>query len=200
MHAAALPHPAQAQPPRQVLLFSGHMLDAPGRAVPRFPPAAVPQATEDIEALLAKLQAGPQDLALTQGANGGDLLFAEACLRRGVPLRLLLPLPEPAFLAASVLPAADGPAWAQRFQAVKAALAAPPAVLAKAPGDATSPHEVFVRCNLWLLDEALVHGPERLRFIALWNGQGGDAPGGTAHMAAEVRRRGGQVHLLAPRL
>ena len=26
------------QPPRKVVLFSGHMIDAPGREKPRFPP------------------------------------------------------------------------------------------------------------------------------------------------------------------
>ncbi|MDH5541248.1 MAG: DUF4071 domain-containing protein, partial [Rhizobacter sp.] len=67
--------------PRQVLLFSGHMVDAPGRAKPRFPAAMVPRASAEIEAVLDKLGAGEGDLALTQGAAGGDLIFAEACAK-----------------------------------------------------------------------------------------------------------------------
>jgi hypothetical protein len=31
-------------------------------------------------------------------------------------------------------------------------------------------------------------------FIALWNGQGGDGPGGTQHMMETVRKHRGQVH------
>ena len=51
----------------------------------------------------------------------------------------------------------------------------------------------FERCNLWLLDTAQAYGAERLRFICLWDGGGGDGPGGTAHMVDEVRRHSGQV-------
>ena len=32
--------------------------------------------------------------------------------------------------------------------------------------------------------------------IVLWNGQGGDGPGGTGHMVQEVRRLGGIVRHL----
>ncbi|ENO83944.1 hypothetical protein C667_24449, partial [Thauera phenylacetica B4P] len=36
--------------PRRVILFSGHMIDAPGRAEPRFPPALAPAAAAHIAA------------------------------------------------------------------------------------------------------------------------------------------------------
>ena len=51
----------------------------------------------------------------------------------------------------------------------------------------------FERCNLWLLYSALACGIDKLRFIALWDGGGGDGPGGTAHMYNEVKRRTGRV-------
>ena len=66
--------------PRQTILFTGHMVDAPDRAVPRFPATRVDAAAHRIAAVLDEIGAGPEDLALTQGAAGGDLLFAEACL------------------------------------------------------------------------------------------------------------------------
>jgi hypothetical protein len=37
------------------------------------------------------------------------------------------------------------------------------------------------------------YGLERVRLVALWNGQGGDGPGGTGHMVQEVGRLGGVV-------
>jgi hypothetical protein len=64
-----------------------------------------------------------------------------------------------------------------------------PAALGPTP-DEVNP---FERCNLWLLDNALVHGGRPLHFICLWNGGGGDGPGGTQHMHDEVQRRGGRV-------
>jgi hypothetical protein len=174
--------------PRQVLLFTGHMVDAPGRAVPRFPPDRVPAAAVAIAKVLDRLRAGPEDLALTQGAAGGDLLFAEACQARGVPLQLLLPQAEDRFVEDSVCASADGAAWADRYRSVRGRLAVAPRVLV--PGDEAS---VYERANRWMLDEAVAHGVRRLRLLALWDGSGGDGPGGTRHMIDEVRRRHGQV-------
>ena len=51
----------------------------------------------------------------------------------------------------------------------------------------------FERCNLWLLYTALAYGPEKVKFICLWNGGGGDGSGGTQHMVNEVKKRTGQV-------
>ena len=55
------------------------------------------------------------------------------------------------------------------------------------------------RCNLWLLYTALAWGVSKVRFIGLWNGGGGDVPGGTAHMYNEVKRRTGRVSWLDTR-
>ena len=51
----------------------------------------------------------------------------------------------------------------------------------------------FERCNRWLLYSALAQGQHKLRFVCLWDGGGGDGPGGTAHMYDEVKRRTGRV-------
>jgi hypothetical protein len=189
--------------PGQVLLFSGHMVDSPTRAKPRFPPAAVPHAAADIAHMLATLQAGPHDLALTQGSSGGDLLFAEACQARGVPVRLMQAVPEPRFTQESLLPSADGEQWRQRYLAVKARLAAPPEVLPSGAASTDQDADVYVRCNQWLLDTALAlaakAGPDAMHFICLWDGGGGDGPGGTAHMVQAVQQQHGQVHPIKPR-
>ena len=179
--------------PRQVLLFSGHMVDAPGRATPRFPAAKVPAAAERIARSLDALGAGPGDLALTQGAAGGDLLFAEACAARGVRVQLLLPLAEPEFVEQSLLPSADGDSWRSRYFELKAACALPPRVMADELGPAPKGVNVFERCNRWLLDTALACGIDKVRFIALWDGGGADGPGGTKHMVNDVKRRTGRV-------
>jgi hypothetical protein len=185
--------------PRQVLLFSGHMVDAPDRAVPRFPPHKVPAAAERIGAVLDALGAGAGDLALTQGAAGGDLLFAEACLVRDVALQLLLPLPAAEFERRSLRASAEGASWAARFAEVEARCAAPPLVLGQAVVDRPGAGSVFEQCNLWLLATALAYGVDRLRFVCLWDGSGGDGPGGTRHLVDEVRRMGGQLHWIDTR-
>lgn len=182
-----------AAEPRQVLLFSGHMVDAPKRKTPRFPRSKVAPAAARIAELLDTLKAGPADLAFTQGAAGADLLFAEACVARDVPLQLMLPLAEPEFAEQSLRPSADGAKWQARFEAIKRRCPGAPQVLHEALTDPPPADSVFEQCNLWLLATALAYGITHLRFVCLWDGGGGDGPGGTRHLVDEVRRMGGQL-------
>jgi hypothetical protein len=191
--------PSTRAAPRQVILFTGHMVDAPGRALPRFPAALVPAAARRIAAALDAIDAGPPDLALTQGAAGGDLLFAEACLARAVPLRLMLPLAEAEFVRLSLRPVQDGAAWEARFRAIVARLTAPPSEAPAVLGALDEGDDAFVRGNRWLLDTALGFGAERLRCICLWDGGGGDGPGGTRHLVEAVRAAGGDVQWIDTR-
>lgn len=184
--------------PRQVFLFSGHMVDTPDRHTPRFPANKAALAAQKITEALDAQNAGPGDLALAQGASGGDIIFLEACRERGVRLQLLLPLDEPEFVDRSILPSTGGAQWRERFYALKTGLQdAPrimPAELGPAPKTADGePANPFERCNNWLLYTALAWGLDKVRFICLWDGGGGDGPGGTAHMYNEVKRRTGRV-------
>jgi tetratricopeptide (TPR) repeat protein len=180
--------------PRRVFLFSGHMIDAPDRAQPRFPSTKAADAAQEIGEALDRLGAGAEDLALTQGACGGDLLFTEACLQRNVKVNWLQPFREPDFIQTSVV--CGGEAWRQRYLEAKVGLAAPircaPDELGVLPPSAGSGYP-YERCNLWLLDTALAYGVDKVNFICLWNGEGGDGPGGTTHMYNEVKRRTGRV-------
>ncbi|MDP2963370.1 MAG: hypothetical protein Q8N54_11480 [Sulfurimicrobium sp.] len=177
--------------PRQVFLFSGHMIDTPDRLTPRFPPEKESIAAQKIADTLDQFGAGPDDLALTQGACGGDLLFTEACHQRGVKMHWLQPFAEPDFIRKSVVP--GGEAWRKRYLAAKSRLAAPIRSIPDELGGQLPQTDPYERCNLWLLYTALAHGADKVRFICLWNGEGGDGPGGTAHMYKEVRRRSGRV-------
>lgn len=194
-------HPPSPPAPRQVFLFSGHIMDAPDRPAPRFPPAREAHAAARIAEALDALDAGPADIGYTQGAAGADLLFAEAALQRGVHMQLLLPFEVDEFVRRSVLPAAHGERWRQRFDAVLARLDHPPRIMtreAAAGGIDAAVANPFERCNLWLLDTALAWGAGRLKLVCLWNGEGGDGAGGTAHMVAETRQRGGEVIRIPP--
>src|SRR5262249_9036835 len=89
-------------PPKKVILFSGHMIDAPDREEPRFPANKEFVAANTIAAALEELGAGAGDLCICGGACGGDLLFAEAALKRGACLELYIPFEEATFLSKSV--------------------------------------------------------------------------------------------------
>ena len=99
-----LTKPEDRWQPRQVFLFSGHMIDAPDRPTPRFPAAKEVIAAQKVAAALDEQGAGPNDLAVSQAAAGGDLLFLESCQQRGVRCQILLPFDEPTFVQRSILP------------------------------------------------------------------------------------------------
>lgn len=178
--------------PQRVVVFSGHMIDNPavrgaGKQKPeRFPPSKVDAAATQIKVHLDKLHAAAGDLGLCGGASGGDLLFAKACLERGMRLELRLAREEQAFLAESVTFADPTGRWYRDFRDVAdnpaTKVLVMPVELGVTPED-TSVHD---RCNRWILYSALSWGLRRVSAIVLWNGQEGDGPGGTKHMVELV--------------
>ena len=180
----------RSERPRRVALFSGHMIDAPGRKTPRFPP--------DKEAVAASAIAGALDeLGLAAGrpcdlrrACGGDLLFAEAALARAASLELYIPFDEATFLKESVDFA--GADWRARYFAAKAR-----ATLHVMP-DELGPD----RAKAQTLTSATISGcstprrgsaRKRPRSSVLWNGERGDGPGGAKHMMDIVQEKGGRA-------
>ena len=181
--------------PNNVVLFSGHMIDAPDRKTPRFPPDKEPVAAGAIGETLDRIGAGRGDLAICGGACGGDLLFAEACLARGMRLEIYIPFDEPTFLAESVDFA--GGNWHARYLSAKAK-----ATLHVAPDELGPPAEgenAYERNNQWMLRAAARFGGQKMAFISLWNGQGGDGPGGAQHLMEEARRKTPRIYWLDTR-
>ena len=178
--------------PRKVFLFSGHMIDAPDRKSPRFPADKVAIAGAEIQATLDRLGANASDLAICGAACGGDLLFAKAALAHDARLELYIPFDEPTFLAKSV-DFADAD-WHKQYELSKrrGTLHVMPDELGPLP-DGEDPYE---RNNRWMLEAASRFGSEIVNFICLWNGEGGDGPGGTQHLMNEVRERSGRAYWL----
>lgn len=186
------------QPPR-ILLFTGHMIDAPGRAQPRFPPNKEEVAREAIRQAIESERQRPGGVAggIAGGASGGDILFHELCADLGIPTQLFLALPKNQFIAESVAPA--GGNWRDRFDRLIEKL--PPRVLAESKDLpawlAEKPdYSIWQRNNLWMLHNALAQGGENVSLIALWNGQKGDGPGGTGDLVERARERHAEITVL----
>jgi len=186
--------PDKTWTPQQVVLFSGHMIDAPDRPEPRFPVDKEKVAAAAIAATLEKLNAGAHDVALCGGACGGDLLFAEAALERGVKLELRLAFDEPTFLQKSVSFAPGN--WTERYFKVKSHPNTTILVMPEVLGELPPAANPFARLNLWQLYTSLAWGPEKVRFVCLWNRKGGDGPGGTQHMFETVQKYSGRVYVI----
>jgi hypothetical protein len=170
------------------LLFTGHMVDLPGRRVPRFPPEIV----DAVQGELAKrisYHVGTRDKNDVRGvaslARGGDILFHEACREFGIGTTVVLPFAPDEFLRTSV-EGAEGGNWRQRFTRIWETT--PPGaryVLCLPISDAA-----YAECNDRMLDLAGMHGAVQL--IAVWDGTGGDGPGGTAHFLACAKQVSGR--------
>jgi hypothetical protein len=184
--------PQHGMPPRRVLLFSGHMIDAPHREAPRFPPNRESIAATAIANTVAEIGADMGDIAICGGACGGDLLFAEICLARDMRLELYIPFDEPTFLANSV-DFADAD-WHNRYVAAKSK--ATLHVMPDELGPLSAGESPYERNNRWMLDSATRFSGKEIAFIALWNGEGSDGPGGTQHFMNQARRITDRIYLL----
>ena len=217
LEAAARQRPgapaAAVKPPDRVLLFAGHMIDKPDRAQPRFPAAMEATARqalrEQIDQALAAWPVGATVLGIAGGASGGDILFHEVCAERGIDTELYLPMAPAAYIAESVRvdPAIDGtPGWIERFHAIAQRCKA--AGNYHQLGEADSlpawasrlrDYSIWERNNRWMLQSALAWGAPKLTLLVLWDGLGGDAPGGTQHMVKAAEAAGAVVRRLDSR-
>ncbi len=188
--------------PAHVVLFSGHMIDNPavrgdGKAKPaRFPTTKVDAAAARIHQALDEIGAGAGDLGLCGGASGSDLLFAEACLARGMRLEIRLARRENEFRAESVTFADPDHRWERSFDAVTHNAATVVLVVPDELGPAPDGVSVHDRCNRLMLYSALAYGLDRVSFVALWNGEPGDGPGGTQHMVELARKLTGRQPII----
>jgi len=187
-----------AKEPAHVVVFSGHMIDDPEvrgegkEKPPRFPSAKIDAVAARIRAALDEIGAGAGDLGLCGGASGGDLLFAEACLERGIRVELRLARAENAFLAESVTFADPDHRWERSFARVKENPMTTVLVMPEELGPPTKGVSVHDRCNRWILYTALSQGLLKASFITLWDGEPGDGPGGTQNMVELVRNLTGR--------
>jgi class 3 adenylate cyclase/tetratricopeptide (TPR) repeat protein len=158
----------------KLVVFSGHMIDAPDRRHPRFPMAKEGEVKALLERQLAAMNAG---IGFGSAASGSDILFLEAMLARGGTIHLVLPWPAEEFEKTSVAIAREGE-WVERFHRVLAQ-AASIRVLGELymPGSATG----FEYCNLAVNGLARLFARSldlEITPLAVWDGFAG-APGGT---------------------
>jgi class 3 adenylate cyclase len=177
--AAALPLP-------RVAVFSGHMIDAPGRARPRFPPALEPAVRAAIE---ARLDALGRVVCYASAACGSDLLFLESALRRGHKVVVVLPYEVAGFRRDSV-ELYPGTGWGERFEAVLARAQVVPPVSNQR---STWGGAYYAFANEVLLGLAMLRAQQletAVVGLAVWDGRAGDGPGGTAATVDLWRRLG----------
>jgi hypothetical protein len=86
--------------------------------------------------------------------------------------------------------------WTERYFKVKNHPNTRTLIMPEQLGPSPKGSNAFARVNQWQLYTALAWGPEKVRFICLWNRKGGDGPGGTEHMYETVQGYSGRVYLI----
>jgi hypothetical protein len=181
--------PSASQTSPRVLLFSGHLIDAPGRAEPRFPLALETPAAHAITRAIAEIA---PTIGIASAARGGDILFHEACRARGIQTTIVLPFPSAEFEKRSVSGLAEG-RWEERYRSLLSSTS--PSQIVQL--DTSNSSNAFRTCNEMMLYLAQASDPAPA-LLALWDRQDGDGPGGTAEMVMAVNRLGGQITVIEP--
>lgn len=180
-----------------VVVFSGHMIDAPGRTPPRFPPEREAEIREEIRRELVRVRAG---FGYSSAACGGDIIFCECLLEMGAKVHLVLPCPVDAFKRQSVSFA--GADWERRFHnvlgnATTVLIANASEYTANAADPASS--KTLVYANRIITGLAVLQAQAldfELRAIALWNGEPSTMAGGTGSLVSEWEQRQLKPHII----
>ncbi len=173
----------------RVAAFTGHMVDAPDRPAPRFPPKKVEAVRKAIAEQLRKHKIG---YGFSSAARGSDLLFLEEIAKIGGCARVFLPFPREAFKKTSV-----GYGWDDRFE--KAMSTHEVVELASEVPPADKQPEAYANCNRKIFEAAqakakLLH--QKPVLIAVWNGNPGDGAGGTGDAVRDWQKAGHEVGII----
>ena len=173
----------------RVVAFTGHMVDAPGRLTPRFPPNKVPAVRKALAECLKRRAIG---YGFSSAARGSDLLFIEELKKlHGCP-RVFLPFPRDQFKKTSV-----GYSWDAAFDRALQEVDVIE-LSSELPPEEKQP-EAYAACNRKILEETIAKAKlldEEPLLIAVWNGNPGDGAGGTADAVREWQNEGYPVEVI----
>lgn len=191
--------PSRWLPLPKVVVFTGHMIDRPGRPRPRFPAALAGRVAATLHEWLSRQG---EIIGFSSAASGSDILFQEAVHGLGGETHVLLPYDEESFCRNSVeaadppVPAAGTRSWRCRHLDVLAR--ASHVVMASAEkmrSDGISYAYTNEIMHGLALMKARQLGSEAIG-LAVWDGRPGDGHGGTASAVAAWRTGGMPVHVV----
>ncbi len=180
--------------PPAVIHYTGHMIDPPG-AKGRFPATREREVAETIAAALDRTGVG---FAYGSLACGADILFAEACLARGIDLNVVLPFQKDEFKKLSVL--RGGPGWDARFDRC---LEQARSVTYATEGEYLGDEMLFTYGSQLAMGLAILRAQNldgTPRQIALWDGESSAARAGTAVDVQTWKKGGGPTDVIPLRV
>ena len=169
-----------------VLVFTGHMIDAPGRAERRFPQEAADEVRGRIRRYVEKLRPAA---AYGSAACGADILCLECVRELGGEIHIVLPFPAEQFRAESVNVCSQGD-WGDRFDRLLEAAEEVLVVSEKPPPSGVT---TFQYANLVITGLARLRSQTldtKLHGLAIWDGTAGGDVGGTSSVVDMWHRYG----------
>ncbi len=169
-----------------VLVFTGHMIDAPGRSEPRFPPHRAEEVRRRIRQIVERLRPAA---AYGSAACGADILCLEVVRELGGELHIVLPFPAEQFRSSSVEFCGQGD-WGERFQRLLDDASEVMVISEKPPPCSAS---TFEYANLVMTGLARLRSQvldSKLHGIAIWDGSVAGDVGGTSAVVDMWRRYG----------
>jgi len=179
----------------RVAVFSGHMIDQPGRPTPRFPAGIEPAVAGEIRRRLDALDCG---IGYASASCGGDILFLEAMLQRGGEVNIILPYGAERFIRDSVA-LIPGSNWEQRFRDLLASNNVRLIVASHDPlHDDQIANDYANQLTFGLAGIRAWQLGAELAPLAVWDGMPGDGPGGTCDAVARWRQCGLEPAVIDP--
>ena len=180
-------------------IFSGHMIDRPGRKIPRFPAYAEEQVRSELAEIIRKRNIR---IAFCSCACGGDILFLEEVLKAGGECFIVPPLPMEATISGSVdiIPGAN---WKERlfniFKNDNVFVFEPECDEIGVDDDAI----VYDFTNRYILGIAVfrsqtMHFP--LFGVTVWNGEKSGLTGGTDSAIAHWQQKNIPLDIVTPEI
>jgi hypothetical protein len=195
-----------------ILLFAGHRAarDLSPDAAPRNPEFEANARRAIEQALNAELEDAAKQGAkilfgISGGANGGELIFQEACRTLDIPTHLYLAIPRDQFVGRYVSLSRESSDWFDRFNAAyeRAEVRVELSDAADLPRWLQlKPHyDVRRRGGLWMLQHALVNRiaqDAHVTLLAFWDGKHEEEPGSLGDLIQRALDNGiNVVHLPA---
>jgi class 3 adenylate cyclase/tetratricopeptide (TPR) repeat protein len=177
-------------PVPKVVIFAGHMIDQPGRRSERFPARCAEAVKAAIKVWLAEQHAL---IGFSSAACGSDILFQEALHESGGEAHVVLPYGQAAFVADSV-DIIPGENWSERFQQVLERATSTITVSRQKMSAGGISYDYADRVVQGLASVRAQQLETDLLGLAVWNGQPGDEPGGTATNVRRWHAAGVPVH------
>jgi len=199
-HAAGKSKSKKANQDGRAFLFTGYMIDHPGKEKKTFPADKEDEIRQEIQKTLESFNLIPDDRAFVSGLSAGsEILFAEICAEKGIKIKAFLPLPESAYVRKFVSPAGD--AWVDRFYKIRNHPLVEEFYQIENVGLPKKEDDPYERNNRWALYSSLGHGIDKLRVIALWNTHGDKPKDQDArlvqHMIELTRDLGGSIEQIS---